>query len=173
MKFFAIFLLSTSLVYGEEYRFFLSSKMEDGAENLSSAFSLANRICEAVPIPKNMLVRLGKSIGLEFPFAIWIATVQHEYFGHGARAREFGIPTSYSIYPPWECWPWGNKRSYIYYENYPQEIEKSISLTTSGIEGNNVFAHQFQKRLYSEKSISHYELILFLTNKLYINYRNR
>ena len=35
--------------------------------------------------------RLGKGILLDYPVDFMLALVQHEVFGHGARAREFGF----------------------------------------------------------------------------------
>ena len=144
--------------------------MEEGSQDLITAHSLGNRGFDSISILKEQgFLRIGKGLLLDIPMAIWITTLQHEYFGHGGRGRELGVTASYRIYSPWECWPFGNKRAYTNYEKgYPEEIEQRLFLTVGGIESNNVLAHILANRIY--RGDAHYgEYLLFCINKLHIN----
>ncbi|MBU1261543.1 hypothetical protein KJ640_01110 [bacterium] len=144
--------------------------MEEGSQDLITAHSLVNRGFDSIPILKEQgFLRIIKGLLLDIPISLWTTTLQHEYFGHGARARELEVSVSYRLYLPWEYWPFGNKRAYTYYNTgYPEDIEQRLFLIVGGIESNNVLAHILANRIY--RGDAHYgEHLFFCINKLYIN----
>jgi len=144
--------------------------MEEGAEDLITAHSLFNRACDIPILKEEGIIRIGKFFLLDYPISIWTTVLQHEYFGHGARAREHGVTASYKLYSPWEYWPFNNKRAYVRYENgYPEDIDKRLSLTLGGIESNNVLAQRLKRNIYKNGKISYCGALFFLSNKLYLN----
>jgi len=145
-----LFLFFLPSGYCERYLFLVSSEdMEEGAENLKTGYSLFNRGFEYITdLKEGMAIRIGKFFLLDYPISIWTTVLQHEYFGHGARAREHGVTASYKLYSPWQYWPWGNKRAYVRWKKgYPEDINKRLSLTLGGIESNSVLAEIKEKYL--------------------------
>ena len=52
----------------------------------------------AVGIP----IRIVRTIALDHPLAYWLVVLQHEGFGHGGRAREFGSSADVHMGSPWQ-----------------------------------------------------------------------
>ena len=109
-------------------------------------------------------LRLGKSILIDLPVAMWFAVVQHEVFGHGARVRELGGEASYTLYHPWS-----RKRAFTSFRLRDITISDLIQFTGGGIESNQVMAWEMERRMYGDYPLHCYDWLSFAINKYVVN----
>jgi hypothetical protein len=106
---------------------------------------------------ENIFGRLLIDFGLNFIFSTWLAPVQHEFMGHGFRAREFNARiNSYTIVPFWM----GNPRLDIHREDLPYYgllIEEA-----GGCESNTIFAREAYRQSLLNDYFYHYYVYSFL-----------
>lgn len=119
--------------------------------------------------------RLGKWI-LEGVMMNWAAVAQHEYFGHGARAREFNLKVNtYNIMP---------FRGYTSFNAHEFQLltpSERAAVDTGGVEANYILAKELRNRWvetkYLDEREGHFYLITALDQPLYVlstrnNWRN-
>ncbi len=104
--------------------------------------------------------RLGKGILLDYPVDLMLALVQHEVFGHGARAREFGLKTE--KYKLWLPWPYGPQGGYISVSGQRQPLHPGITLTMDGVGGNAVLASRVRDRGFQRGRLHYREALLYI-----------
>ena len=152
-------------------------QMQMGAVDLTSVHQIIcryeNRLFNLLPIEEKnfsgklggVSIRLGKSILLDLPIAIWFATVQHEVFGHGARVREFRGKASYTLYHPWS-----RKRAFTSFRLQDITISDLIQVTGGGIESNQVMAWEMERRMYGDYPLHCYDWLSFVINRYVVNH---
>lgn len=93
-----------------------------------------------------ILSRFGKFL-FEGTLSSTLMIIQHEVFGHGARAREFHLPvTSYTIRP------FSGSTGFlpIQYESLP--LQERIAITAGGMEATSILANRIRERwLYADR----------------------
>lgn len=104
--------------------------------------------------------RLGKGILLDYPVDLMLALVQHEVFGHGARAREFGLTTE--KYKLWLPWPYGPQGGYISVSGQRQPLHEGITFTMDGVGGNAVLASRVRDRGFQRGRLHYREALLYI-----------
>ena len=77
----------------------------------------------------------------EWIFAAGLSTVQHEVFGHGSRAREYGLDPSYGFGFDFS--------GYTSIGKDPKNNEQNILLAAGGAEGDSIMAHCILLDLYT------------------------
>lgn len=118
--------------------------------------------------------RLVKLVLLDVPIDRFLQTVEHEVFGHGARAREegqwpefsFGLPIPYSTLLS----PAQQYSGMAFYE-YSGLVDRDLPVTAGGIESNVFDAHFRAVRLLSDGGQMHYSdaLQYFSARFVYVN----
>ncbi len=142
--------------------------MEVGARTLSSferltaftAFTLSQTLAfdETGPWRRFAAIagRLARLALLDGPISAFLATVQHEVFGHGARARELGAWPEYGFsVPP----PYGlllGPQQYLGVTYYPATLvtgraDRDLPLSAGGIEANIFLAHLSSMRIIAAR----------------------
>jgi hypothetical protein len=72
--------------------------MNTGAEDVTTLYRITNRVIDELVddtwVDKTKSGRALQTLGIRLPLS-YLDLIQHEYFGHGARAREFGMNVYY------------------------------------------------------------------------------
>lgn len=76
---------------------------------------------------------------------------QHEFFGHGARAREFGLETSWPEYHSWPL-PYGAGLAAISHNDANNELQELL-IILGGVEGASVLADDINMNSWRHKKI--------------------
>lgn len=147
-------------------------EMQVGAENLFNAYRIFGRfedsLTEKISFQENTLIkriigiagRIGKTAALDLPVAGWLTLIQHEYFGHGSRFREFQVKkVEYNLGSPWNLSGWARGSGYFGWNEW-------LSIDAGGMESNQVFTHEVIKKVFTQKDIHYYELLPILFTKL-------
>jgi hypothetical protein len=117
-----------------------------GSRNIGSSVRGLNRffdlsfdmLPELSPIA-GVSIRLGRFILLDAPLSFLAIWIQHEVFGHGARAREFGLNPTFHIAtpPPYNFDLHGkNRANWEYKANL--SLEQDVLLITEGPESEEL-----------------------------------
>jgi len=98
------------------------------------------------------ILRSVELVGLVLPVNDLAFLMQHEYFGHGARAREFGLQTSW---PKLESLPlpFGPGIASVSHAP-PHNIKESLVITLGGVEGASVLAEEINTRWWRNKKMN-------------------
>lgn len=106
------------------------------------------------------LVRTGKWL-FEFSLASFAGVLQHELFGHGARAREFGIPDiGYHINI------FSGATTYPLQAYNALNTSQRAALSTGGVEATSILAQQVEVDWVRAGSIDSRAATLYLINSL-------
>lgn len=109
--------------------------------------------------------RFGKLFFLDIAAASWLPLVQHEYFGHGWRAREAGyLDIRYELSPPPPFGTGGGVTSWIYPDFPSPDQESAVAL--SGIEATDVLGERLRGRWISQGFMDYHESWLYLNASL-------
>lgn len=161
------------------YNYHFKLGMEEGAYNLDSLHRLislaTDNISDKILYKKNISSekemkkwteigkRTGKYILLDSPLSLLLSLIQHEYFGHGARARGFGVPVKeYSIYL---TYPIGGGGSVIT-SGKPKGIDREMLFQTGGSEANTIYSQVLKKEFFKCNRMEYYRCLTFIRSKL-------
>jgi hypothetical protein len=97
---------------------------------------------------QNPALRFAK-LFLNFELMDFTLIVNHEVYGHGSAAREYGGYANYKIYMKGITWS-----GYTWYKNVSFDQNGSIYAAASGTEANQVLGFESQKTLYARNKIS-------------------
>lgn len=112
---------------------------------------------------KDFLMALGRltKYALEGVLFSWMSVAQHEYFGHGFRAREFHLDNLHYSIRPYSGYTSFTVASY----NRLSPTEK-IALHAAGVEGTSILAKTLRSRWLETKFMDQREAHLYLKNAL-------
>jgi len=106
-------------------------------------------------------IRFIKFSLIESTLASTAMVVQHEIFGHGARAREFHLPiTEYRVRP------WSGYTEFRTKDYNNLAVQERISFITGGIEATGILANELKNEWLATKTINSGLANLYLKNKL-------
>ncbi len=108
----------------------------------------------------NISVRLVKIRLVDNPLAHLAMLLQHEYFGHAARCREFGVDYRWHVSP---LPPWGDGSGWVSFAStYGLTTDQLIALYIGGSESSSIYAYNLQKSLIQKESAHYWELLSYL-----------
>jgi hypothetical protein len=145
-----------------------------GAENFLTidrvAYSFENKLLLSTWFNENSVAgktigisyRLGKTIILDAVFDEYIALLQHEVYGHGARAREYGLnDITYALnlsYPYGSGTGW---TSFQYPPGRPFSPDQDLLFTTGGVEANTLLSKHLVLNWLQRGAINYRETLLY------------
>ncbi len=94
----------------------------------------------------------------EFISALGLSTVQHEVFGHGARAREYNLDPSYSFGLDFSGGTGIGKD--------PETMEQNLVIAGGGTEGDSIMAHRILADLYTKDGTDGSKIPLMFIGKI-------
>lgn len=106
-------------------------------------------------------LRLARVVLLDAPVAWWIGVAQHEVFGHGGRAREFGERASYRL-----ASPWSGRRSYATFTTGGLATEDLLRVYAGGTESNGAAATRIARDAVSGRRFGPMTLLLAAAHRL-------
>jgi hypothetical protein len=114
--------------------------------------SLLHRLEErpATGIP----TRAVRTLIFDLPVSLWFAILQHEAFGHGGRAREFGSETGVHMGSPWSF----ERDSYASFEADQLTNTELIWVYAGGVEANQWTASMMQREMVGGRPVTSLEL---------------
>ena len=142
-----------SLETGADLTFALSS----GAAALEAFAFRSVDLKPASGVP----VRLLRTVLLDHPLAYWLVVLQHEGFGHGGRAREFGSSADIHMGSPWS-----GRSSYATFETEGLTDEELLRIYTGGSESNGWSATLLERELVAGRAMHHFELLYLIRSRL-------
>ena len=109
----------------------------------------------------NRAYRLGKWFLLDYPIAFILPSLQHEYFGHGTRARQWRGRTvllKITLPPPFQIDLPG-----IGYE-IPGRLstQEQSMMAAAGSEANTILGNVLRKNMLLQERIDHHQAFLYL-----------
>ena len=171
---FSIFIISKLFTFQASYDLNLSPQC--GAENLSTVHynveMLDNYLLYSIKYnPENnwrgaIIHGIDRWLELTFiwePLNGYLTVVQHEFFGHGYRIRDFGKDIAsidkYKIFAPYPFGTGGGYTSYQY-KRYTPFYESAISI--AGTEATSIFAKDIKLNWLKERKINPHQTTLYL-----------
>ncbi len=186
LRFFTLFvtvLIFTSVLKGQSYSQFIFDKKQSeyfGANNLSS-FHHGLYLFEDKYLPDTLLKRnrcWKKSINIGYRLVKFyfvdaqmdgfIALLQHEVFGHGARFREFGYQkNSYNLnlYPPFGSGGGFAQRGSLANGSKPPTYQENIAVNFSGVESEMLLAKNLTTEILLNDSLHYRQGLLYLISQ--------
>lgn len=109
---------------------------------------------------------------LDYPMSYMFMLGNHEIFGHGARAREFGATTlMYELHLPPPYGPGSGAARWSYYPGFKSTYDISATTTMAGDEANSVLAWQMESRFFQSGRIHYHDAMLdFLARNNQLGY---
>lgn len=161
-----------------EVEFYYSPQLEmlNGAKNIHSIRTLLNigedKLIKDTFLEKTMLGRALKVFGFDLPMAASFETLQHEWFGHGARGREFGKSADLKMPSPWgflygnQSPQWvGESQIHKPGESQLEYWDKEVKTVAGGMEADKVMADYVQEKMYSSGKTDHYQNLGYMVSK--------
>lgn len=141
--------------------------MYSGSESLYTGYRVAKKAlcyldCHLEPPILGTVVRTAQFLLIEYPLLDLVHIVQHEYFGHGARAREFGLRTSYQIDAPF---PYGDGRGATVFSQSELNAlsrHKNIALDAAGVEANRILGQRVGWNVFVEGCLDDFDSLFYL-----------
>jgi hypothetical protein len=104
--------------------------------------------------------RLARTFLFDAPLAWWFGVVEHEAFGHGGRAREFGSRAGVHLGSPW-----GGRDSYTSFASAGLSNDDLLRIYAGGTEGNGWTATRLERELVAERYRHPLELLFLQANR--------
>lgn len=144
--------------------------LETGADlTYACAFSLGELEASYFPAlahrpAAGALARLARAVVLDAPLAWWFAVLQHEAFGHGGRAREFGADAGFHMGSPWE-----SRSSYASFEAEGLTAAELLRVYAGGSESNSWSATLLERELVAGRPLTAFELLHLAGSRLVVS----
>lgn len=173
---FLILLLSTSTHAQESYSILADKTFSTttGVENLLTidrvAYTFENRLLLSTWFNENTVAgktmgisyRLGKTVLLDAVFDEYVSLVQHEVYGHGARAREYGASDiTYSLNL---SFPYGSSlgvTSCVFPPDKPMSSDQVLLFDVGGVEANAMLSKHLVLNWLQRGAINYRETLLY------------
>lgn len=139
------------------------SLMGGGEERLFSPFDPGTRDADGAqrfPTSAGVALRTLRTIVWDAPIAWWFGIMQHELFGHGGRAREFGADPSVHMGSPWS-----GRGSYASYDTTGLSTEELLYITAGGVEANGYAATFLERRVVAGVRMRPIDLLFLVSNR--------
>ena len=104
--------------------------------------------------------RVARTALLDLPMAWWFGVLEHEAFGHGGRAREFGSRAEFHMGSPW-----GDRDSYASYTTEGLGTDDLLRIAAGGTESNGWTATQLERDLVAGRRMRPFDLLFVAANR--------
>jgi hypothetical protein len=149
---------------------------ETGAEDIITLFDLTCRLEDRVLKPRpfeeqgfvlrtgGIVYRLGKLLFLDGIPSHYADVFQHEYFGHGYRARELGyrdLRYHFELPPPF-----GDGSAYTswrYPDTLPPSMDADIAIAAGGVEAEGILARRLRLSWLRSGTMDYHGALLYLS----------
>ena len=152
-----------SIDTGADLTFSLMVGISDLEERAFSRFQRTPRI--------NIPLGIAKAVLLDHPIAVFMVVFQHEAFGHGGRAREFGADATFRLGSPWTLnalfnggTRFGGSASWGGREVTPEQRGR---IYAAGTEANTRSATLIERELVAGTRFRTAELLYYLRSRWY------
>lgn len=119
-------------------------------------------------------LRIGWTLLIDHPIALFMVVLQHEAFGHAGRAREFGSSASCRMGSPWtvDALFKGSTRfgSGTNYDPRSLSLEDQIRMSIGGVESNARSATLIERELVAGSTMRPLQLLYFIRSRSYASY---
>jgi hypothetical protein len=176
LLFLLIFLNSSAAIAQNSYTFMVDKTFSSpvGAENLLSiqglSYNLENRFLRRTWFDESswsgkalgISYRLGKTVLVDDVIDDFAILLQHEVYGHGARAREYGYGNIQYTFSP--IFPYGEGSGTTGWEYPPgrsYSFDEDLSATIAGVEATSILSKRLQLRWLQRGSMNYRETILY------------
>lgn len=119
--------------------------------------SLHGAICRTVSRVTRAERISGLPAAYEVPLALGLSVVQHEFFGHGGRGREFGLEPRYGFGLDFS--------GYTSLGKDPRSNEQNILLSAGGTESDSIMANRILRDLYTDDGADGAKIAMLLVAK--------
>lgn len=143
--------------------------LETGAHLTASIVALAGR-GESLAFEPLAARRSGRALRavwallVDLPVAWWFGVLQHEAWGHGGRAREFGASAGFHMGSPWE-----GRASYATFTTEGLSDDDLLRIYSGGSEANGWSATLLERELAGGGSASPLELMYVAASRLVVS----
>lgn len=143
----------------------------------SGAASLEDRVLSRLKLKDRPRVglpaRIALTVFLDHPVAIFLVVFDHEAYGHGGRAREFGARASVRLGSPWKFDPLfkGGTRfggGAVWDRELP--LDDQLQVYTGGVEANTRSATIVERELVAGSAARGTQLLYFIRSRSYASY---
>lgn len=114
--------------------------------------------------PAAVPIRLVRTALLDYPLATWLVILQHEAFGHGGRAREFGSTAEIHMGSPW-----GGRDSYASFTTSGLSTDDFLRIYTGGSESNGWSATLLEREIVAGRPMRSFELIYMIRSRFVVS----
>jgi hypothetical protein len=141
--------------------------VETGADLVyASAFGLGELEARYFPAMRGRAyigvpVRVARTALLDAPIAWWLGVLQHEAFGHGGRAREFGADASFHMGSPWQ-----GRSSYASFSTEGLSTLDLLRIYAGGSESNGWSATLLERELVAGRAMTAFELLYLASSRV-------
>lgn len=108
--------------------------------------------------------RAAWAVLFDLPVAWWFGVLQHEAWGHGGRAREFGASADFHMGSPWE-----GRSSYATFTTAGLSDLDFLRVYAGGSESNGLAATLLERELAAGSSASPLELMYVAASRLVVS----
>jgi len=109
-----------------------------------------------------ILYRLARFSLVDNLVPVFGRVVQHEVFGHGARAREFDWPASYSLELPPPLGGGGGSTTARFPDGFTVTSVEAMAFTAGGVEAEGVARQAIARRWTARGSLTYHEALRYL-----------
>ncbi len=113
------------------------------------------------PTAAGVALRSLRTLVWDAPVAWWFGVMQHEAFGHGGRAREFGADPGVHLGSPWE-----GRGSYSSFDPEGLSTEELLYIFAGGVEANGYAATFLERRVVAGVRMRPIDLLFLASNRL-------
>ncbi|GJM31491.1 MAG: hypothetical protein DHS20C18_04920 [Saprospiraceae bacterium] len=168
----ALFFLSQPLWGQVRYHLLYEQDLGEhfGAENLLAINHAWSKLDERY-LPKhlfsedkewtNRAYRFAKLLFIDYPFAFVLPSLQHEYFGHGYRARQYGSQVTelkLTLPPPFQL----ETPNVRYRPILDRTEQEQLVMTVAGTEANAIFSKKIHRNALLSEKLDYHDALLYL-----------
>jgi hypothetical protein len=113
------------------------------------------------PTSAGVALRALRTLVWDAPVAWWFGVMQHEVFGHGGRAREFGADPGVHLGSPWQ-----GRGSYSSFDADGLSTEELLYIAAGGVEANGYAATFLERRAVAGVRMRPIDLLFLASNRL-------
>jgi hypothetical protein len=152
-----------SIETGSDLTFAVSTLLAELEGRAFSRLKLSRRV--GIPL------RIARIVFIDHPIALFLVVMQHEAFGHGGRAREFGSSAGYSMGSPWtiDALFKGSTRfgAGASYDPHGLSLEEKMFVSIGGVEANARSATLIERELVAGSTMRPLQFLYTVRSRSY------
>lgn len=135
--------------------------MDSGYVNMETILNITDFIQNKLKPTSSATGNLVLYLTIQAPLEIYMNLFRHEYYGHGARQREFGVEGNYNIDFKWPI----SQNGWSSLSHSPSNIDEEILATVAGVESGTWYAYKTQKLLLSNPEKYYNNFLYYFLSK--------